>query len=159
MVNSLTDFLVWNYLCNWKQTLVDWSLGWFLSELYPITPPANQDGCHIRPSFNIEPYGKFIDKFSHLELHAHLETNFNGMVTRMVSFRIVSDDPTCQPRWLPQPNLVKHWTLWKFIIKSSRPELLAQFEPNLMEWSLGGPLLILYSISLPANQDVPHRRT
>jgi len=48
MGNSLKNLLVWNYFLNWNQTLVEWSLGWSLSELYPMTPPANQDGCHSR---------------------------------------------------------------------------------------------------------------
>jgi hypothetical protein len=30
-------------LANWDQTLVEWSLCGPLSELYPMTPPANQD--------------------------------------------------------------------------------------------------------------------
>ena len=63
--------------------------GWVLNRM-----PANQDGSHSRSYFNIEPYGKFIDKYSHLEILAHLETNFSGMVTTMVYFKIISDDPS-----------------------------------------------------------------
>ena len=69
------------------------SLGGPLSELYPMTLPANQDGRHSRTLFNIGPYGKFIKKSSHLELVAQLEPNFAEMVIRLSSFRIVFDDP------------------------------------------------------------------
>ena len=75
-----------------------WSLDGSLIELCLMTTPANQDGCNSQSWFNIEPYGKFMDKFSRLELLAHLETEFSGMVTRIISFRIVADDPTRQPR-------------------------------------------------------------
>ena len=51
--NSLTNFLVWNYLLIWKQTLVEWSLGWFLSELYPMILSANR---HSQTRFNIFLY-------------------------------------------------------------------------------------------------------
>ena len=46
MGNSLKNLFVWNYFLNLNQTLVEWSLGGPLSELYPMTPPANQDGRH-----------------------------------------------------------------------------------------------------------------
>ena len=45
-------------------------------------------------------------KFFSLEVVAHLIPKFSEMVTRWVPYRIVSDDPTRQPRWLPQPILV-----------------------------------------------------
>ena len=40
-----------------------------------------------------------------------------------------------------------------FVKKSSRLELLAQFESNFVEWSLGGPLTELYPMTLPSNHD------
>ena len=58
----------------------EWSLGSPLSELYPMTPSANQDGRHGRTKFNIGPYGKFIKKSSRLELLAQLEQNFAEIV-------------------------------------------------------------------------------
>ena len=44
MGNSLKNLLVWNYLINLNQTLMEWSLGDPLSELYLMTPLTNQDG-------------------------------------------------------------------------------------------------------------------
>ena len=44
----IDNFLVCNYLLSWNQTLLKLSLGGLLSELYPMTPPANQDGRHSR---------------------------------------------------------------------------------------------------------------
>ena len=83
MGNSLKNLLVWNYLFNLKQTLLKWSLGGPLSELYPMTSPANQDGRHSRTKFNIGPYGKFIKKSSGLELLAQLEPNFAKIVLKL----------------------------------------------------------------------------
>ena len=48
MGHPLKNILVWIYLLHWNQTLVKWSLGGPLSELYPMTLPANQDGRHRR---------------------------------------------------------------------------------------------------------------
>ena len=102
MENSLKNLLVWNYLLNLNQTLLKLSLGGPLTELYPMTLPANQDGRHSRTLFNIGPYGKFVKKSSCLELLAQFEPDLAEMVLRWSSYRIVSDDPACQPRWPPQ---------------------------------------------------------
>ena len=53
MRNSKENALVWKNLLNWNQTLGEWSLGGSISELYLMTPTANQDGCHSRTKFNI----------------------------------------------------------------------------------------------------------
>ena len=107
MGNSLKNLLIWNYLLNLNQTLLKWSLDGPLTELYKKKNlRTNQDGRHSQTLFNIGPYGKFIKKSSCLELLVQLEPNFGWMVIRWSSFRIASDDPTGQPRWLPQPNLV-----------------------------------------------------
>ena len=82
MGNSMKNLLVWNYLLKWNQTLVEWSLGDPLSELFPMTLPANQNGGLSRTKFNIGPYGKFNEKSSCLELLAEKELNFGGMVLR-----------------------------------------------------------------------------
>ena len=72
---------------------MEWSLGGPLSELYPQTPPANQD-CRISPlSLNIGPYGKNVLKSSSLKLLSKLGPNCDGMVPRWSPFRIVSADP------------------------------------------------------------------
>ena len=89
MENSLKNLLVWNYLLNLNQTLLKWSLGGPLTELYPMTLPSNQDGRKSRTLFNIGPYGKLIRKSTRLELVAQLELNFEGMDLRWSSFRIV----------------------------------------------------------------------
>ena len=95
--NSLKNLLVSNYLFNLNQTLLKWSLVGPLSELYLMTPPVNQDGRHSRTLFNIGPYGKFVKKSSWLELLAQFEPDLAEMVLRWSSYRIVSDDPACQP--------------------------------------------------------------
>jgi len=46
MGNLLKKIFIWNCLLNWNQTFLKWSLGEPLSELYPMTRPANQDGRH-----------------------------------------------------------------------------------------------------------------
>ena len=76
---------------------MEWSLGGPLSELYPRTPPANED-CRInRLSFNIH-YGKNVLKSSSLKLLSKLGPNCDGMVpTRWSPFRVVSADPAHQP--------------------------------------------------------------
>ena len=68
-------------------------IGGPLSELCPMTPPANQGSRH---SFNIGPCGENVLKSS-LKLHGLLGPNFDGMVRRWSPFRIVSDDPAQQP--------------------------------------------------------------
>ena len=40
---SLKNYLLWNCWANWAQTMMEWSFGGHLSELYPKTPAANQD--------------------------------------------------------------------------------------------------------------------
>ena len=95
-----------------------------------MTPPANQDGRHSQTLFNIGPYRKFILKSSRLELLAQLEPNFGGLVLRWSSFRIITDDPTRQPRWPPQLIFSNMEPNGKFIDKFSRLELLAQLELN-----------------------------
>ena len=82
MGNSLKNLLVWNYLLNLNQTLLKWSLDGPLSELYPMTQPANQDGRHSRTLFNIGRYGKFVKNSSRLELLAQCEPDFAEMVLR-----------------------------------------------------------------------------
>ena len=82
MGNPLKNLLVWNYLLHWNQTLLKWSLGGPLSELYLMTPPANQDGRHSQILFNIGHYGKFIEKSSRLEPVAQFEPDFAEMVLR-----------------------------------------------------------------------------
>ena len=54
----IKNLLLWNYLANWDQTWVEWSLGGPLSELYPTTPPPTKMAAISWHSFNIEPYGK-----------------------------------------------------------------------------------------------------
>jgi hypothetical protein len=44
---------------------------------------------------------KSLKKLSPLKLLGQLGPNYGGMVFRWSSFRIVSDDPDCQPRWPP----------------------------------------------------------
>ena len=46
-------------------------------------------------------FGKKSLKLSPLKLLGQLGSNYGGMVFRWSSFRIVSDDPSCQPRWPP----------------------------------------------------------
>ena len=112
-------FFVLKCLLNLYQTLVEWSLVGLLSELYLMTPAANQDGRLSRTQFNIGPYGNFIEKsilfevltqlipnFFCLEVLSQFITNFGGMVTSWVPFRILFDDPVRQPIWPPQSNLV-----------------------------------------------------
>ena len=48
MGKTMQNFLVCNYLANWDQTLVEWSLDGPLSELYPLDPRLIQDGRHHR---------------------------------------------------------------------------------------------------------------
>ena len=91
-IGPYEKLVVWIYLLNWNQTLVKWSLGGPLSELYPMTQPANQDGRHSRTLFNIGPYGIFVKKSSCLELLAQFEPDLAEMVLRWSSYRIVSDD-------------------------------------------------------------------
>ena len=55
---------------------MEWLLGGPFSELYPMTPRANQDGRHSGTEFNIGLYGKFIKKSSRLELLAQLNQTF-----------------------------------------------------------------------------------
>ena len=50
---SLKNHFMLKYFLNTEKTLVKWSLGKPLSELNPITLPANQDGRHGRTLFNI----------------------------------------------------------------------------------------------------------
>ena len=79
---------------------MEWSLRGPLSELYLRTPPVNQN-CRIsRLSFNMGPYGKIFKNLL-LKLVNQLRPNFVGMVRRWSPFRIVSNDPACQPRWPP----------------------------------------------------------
>ena len=86
MGNSLKILLVWKYLLNCNKTLLKLSLNGLLSELYPLTPPAKQDGHHGRTKFNIGPYGKFIKTSSRLELLVQFEPNHAEMVLRWSSF-------------------------------------------------------------------------
>jgi hypothetical protein len=43
---SLKNYLLWNCLANWAQTMVEWSSDSPLWELCPMTPAANQDSRH-----------------------------------------------------------------------------------------------------------------
>ena len=43
---SLKNYLLWNCWANWAQIMVKWSLDGPLSELYPTTLPAKEDGGH-----------------------------------------------------------------------------------------------------------------
>jgi hypothetical protein len=43
---SLKNYLLWNCLANWAQTMVEWSLGDPLLEFCPTTPVASQYICH-----------------------------------------------------------------------------------------------------------------
>ena len=44
-------------------------------------------------NLTLEPMGKSLTIFFRLELLAQLEPNFDGMVLKWSSFRIISDDP------------------------------------------------------------------
>ena len=85
MGNSLKNLFVWKYFLNWNQILVKWALDDLRSELYPMTLPANQDGHHSQIQSNIGPYGKFIIKFSPLNLLAQLKPNFENCLSVTVS--------------------------------------------------------------------------
>jgi len=58
----------------------------------------------LPPLLKIENLAKNHLKKSPLKLQGQLGPNYGGMVFRWSSFRIVSDDPGCQPRW---PLLLK----------------------------------------------------
>ena len=136
MVNSLKKILVWEHSLNRNKTLMKWSLGGPLSELYPMTPPANQDGRRSRTQVNIGPYGKFILKSSCLDLLAQLEPNFGGMVLGWSPFRIVSGVLIGHPIW---PLLLKIEKKGWFLKKSSPPKPFSQLMPNfggmVLRWS------------------------
>jgi len=57
-------------------------------------------------SFNIGPYGNNNEKSSRLKLPGQLGPNFDGMVLRWSSFRIVSLRPEVHPRWPPSADIV-----------------------------------------------------
>ena len=58
MGNSLRNLLVWNYLLNLNQTLLKWSLGGPLSELYPMTlRPPTKMAATAELSLTLDPMG------------------------------------------------------------------------------------------------------
>ena len=101
------------------------------------------------------------------KLLTQLESNFGGMITSWVSFRILSDDLICQPRWLPQPNLVLHRPIREIYEKKSswldllptlalyfveiHKKIFSHLKLSLVKWALDGFLSELYRAS--ANQD------
>jgi hypothetical protein len=68
-------------------------------------------------------------------------------------FRIVSDDPGCQPRW---PPLLKIENSAKNHLKFFSSETARPIGPTLVEWSLGDPLSEFCATTPAASQDVRH---
>ena len=110
------NLLAWNYWANCKQTLVEWSLDGFLTKLCPASP-TNEMTATTELSLTKGQYVKFIWKSSCLKLPNQLKLSFGGMVLGWSSNKIVSGLPVHQSRCSPQPNLVKHRTLWKIQLK------------------------------------------
>ena len=57
MGNSHKNFLVWNQLLNWNQTLIKESLDGSLPKLCLVVPPSNHDGCTAVLSLTQDPMG------------------------------------------------------------------------------------------------------
>ena len=85
-------------------------------------------------------------------------SNLAGMVFGWSPFRIVSDDPACQPRWPPwlkiensAKKIIKNLLVWNY---------LANWDQTLKEWSLDGLLFRIVSDDLHlANQGSRHQPT
>jgi hypothetical protein len=66
----------------------------------------------------------------------------------------VSGGAALRPRWLPQPNLALHRTLWEIHIKIFSSETTGPIATKtLVEWSLVGPLPKLCPVIATFNQD------
>ena len=135
----MKNLLVWNYLANWDQPLMEWSLGGSLSELYPLDPRSIQDAAISGHSFNIGPYGKNNKNNPCVKLLDQLGPNWwNG--PWMVPFQnCIRWTPG--PRWWPFADIVfthdpmgytmKNLLIWNYLVN---------WDQNLLKWSFGSPL-------------------
>jgi hypothetical protein len=114
MGNSHQNLLLGNHWANCNQTLVEWSLDGPLPKLCPVIPTSNQDG---RQAKNRKKWDEIFLKSSPLKLLSQSQPNFAEMILGWSPSKILSDISDLRPRWLPQPNLILHRTLWEIPIK------------------------------------------